>query len=174
MAGDLPSGKVVVFDDDHCYLGGVLAELLRAQGREVVIVTPATEVSGWMHHTLEQGRIQTRLLNAGIEITTNRNLVEIRSGEIEIACVYTDRRSRLQCDAVVLVTERLPEESLYQALRADPLAEKLKTLRRVGDCFAPGPIFHAVWDGHRAARELEGESGDDVEFKYEYTALEKC
>ena len=32
MDGRLPSGEVVVFDDDHYYMGGVLAELL-AQGR---------------------------------------------------------------------------------------------------------------------------------------------
>jgi dimethylamine/trimethylamine dehydrogenase len=150
----------------------VLAELLRASGCEVTLVTPAGDVSGWAHNTLEQGRIQARLLNAGIEIATHRDLLAIQPGEIEIGCVFTGRRSHLQADAVVLVTERLPEEGLYQTLRADPLSEQLRTLRCVGDCFTPGPIFQAVWDGHRAARELDGESGDEVEFKYEYTALE--
>ena len=32
MAGRIPKGRVVVFDDDHYYMGGVLAELLRAKG----------------------------------------------------------------------------------------------------------------------------------------------
>jgi dimethylamine/trimethylamine dehydrogenase len=174
MAGDLPTGKVVVFDDDHYYFGGVVAELLRASGCEVTLVTPAAEVSSWTHNTLEQERIQARLLNAGIEIATHRDLLAIESGEVEIGCVFTDRRSRLRYDAVVLITERLPEDGLYQMLRVDPMLEELRTLRCVGDCLTPGPIFQAVWDGHRAARELDGESGDEVEFKYEYTALDGC
>jgi dimethylamine/trimethylamine dehydrogenase len=173
MAGDLPTGKVVVFDDDHYYMGGVIAELLRARGCEVVLVTPAADVSTWTHQTLEQAHIQARLLAAGIEIATSQDLVTIHSGEVEIGCVFSDRRSRLACDAVALVTERVPEDGLYQALRAGTAGEKLRTLRRVGDCLTPGHIAQAVWDGHRAARELEGESGDEVFFKREYTALEK-
>ena len=44
MRGDRPSGsRVVLFDDDHYYLGGVLAELLVAAGLEVTLVTPPNE-----------------------------------------------------------------------------------------------------------------------------------
>ena len=32
--------QVVIYDDDHYYMGGVLAELLRGEGYEVVLVTP--------------------------------------------------------------------------------------------------------------------------------------
>ena len=46
MAGWRPSGsRVVVYDDDHYYLGGVLAELLQNEGFEVEIITPAPQVS---------------------------------------------------------------------------------------------------------------------------------
>jgi dimethylamine/trimethylamine dehydrogenase len=137
------------------------------------MLTPAADVSHWTHQTLEQGHIQARLLSAGIDIATSRDLVAIHPGEAEVGCVFTDRRSRLPCDAVVLVTERVPEDDLYQVLRADTESENLRTLRCVGDCLTPGPIAQAVWDGHRAARELEGESGDDAFFKREYTALEE-
>ena len=41
MAGVRPDGeRVVVFDDDHYYMGGVLAELLAREGRRVTLVTP--------------------------------------------------------------------------------------------------------------------------------------
>jgi len=49
---------------------------------------------------------------------------------------------------------------------------RFRTLRCVGDCLAPGPIALAVWDGHRAARKLEGESGDEAFFKREYAIWE--
>ena len=56
MAGKMPSGKVVVFDDDHYYMGGVVAELLVEQGCEVTLITPAAYVSEWSNNTLEQPR----------------------------------------------------------------------------------------------------------------------
>ena len=41
MAGARPPrGHVVVFDDDHYYMGGVVAELLRRDGYAVTLVTP--------------------------------------------------------------------------------------------------------------------------------------
>ena len=53
MEGKLPTGPVVVFDDDHYYMGGVLAERLRRAGLEVTLVTPAELASIWTANTLE-------------------------------------------------------------------------------------------------------------------------
>ena len=44
-AGKAVQGPVLIFDDDHYYMGGVLAEKLRAAGHEVIYVTPAADVS---------------------------------------------------------------------------------------------------------------------------------
>lgn len=53
MAGKRPRGRrVVLYDDDHYYMGGVLAELLANDGAEVHIVTPAADVSNWTHNTM--------------------------------------------------------------------------------------------------------------------------
>ena len=41
MDGRVPQGPVVVFDDDHYYLGGVLAEACVRAGLAVTLVTPA-------------------------------------------------------------------------------------------------------------------------------------
>ena len=61
MAGTRPRGqRVVVFDDDHYYLGGVIAELLAAEGLDVALVTPAAHVSQWTTNTLEVARIRKR------------------------------------------------------------------------------------------------------------------
>nr|WP_245706355.1 hypothetical protein [Ruegeria marina] len=55
MEGRLPGGRVVIFDDDHCYLGGALAELLVKSGADVTLVNPAPCVSDGTRNTLEQG-----------------------------------------------------------------------------------------------------------------------
>ncbi len=70
MAGAQPLGPVVVFDDDHFYLGSVLAEKLRLAGLEVTLVTPAAEVASWTRNTLEQHRIQCRLIEIGVKLSS--------------------------------------------------------------------------------------------------------
>ena len=82
----------MLFDDDHYYLGGVLAELLVGEGHAVTLVTPAPRVSEWTVNTMEQERIQRRLLELGVTVatsTTSRALpVPARR---TVACTYTGR-----------------------------------------------------------------------------------
>src|SRR4029077_4698032 len=79
IAGQRPSPRsVMIYDDDHYYMGGVLAELLAREKFEVTIVTPAADVSNWMHMTMEQSRVQGRLLDLGVRIVPHRLLTEVR------------------------------------------------------------------------------------------------
>ncbi|MFG0286260.1 MAG: FAD-dependent oxidoreductase [Phycisphaerales bacterium JB039] len=175
MAGASPTGPVVIYDDDHFYMGGVLAEKLRGDGHSVCLVTPAPLVSQWTTYTLEQERIQKRLLELGVEIVVQHKLAEIGSNAVKLACIYTDRIDEREAGSVVMVTSRLPKDALYRELASDPdrLAQAgIKSLARIGDCLAPGTIAAAVWSGHRAARELELPESDAVPFKREITGLE--
>ena len=64
-----------------------------------------------------------------------------------------------RCDAVVLVTARLPDDELAEELqlrRSDWAAAGVRSVRAVGDAWAPGTIATAVWDGRRYAEELDG------------------
>ena len=45
MEGVVPAGDVLLFDDDHFYLGGAMADKLNRAGCNVTLVTPAGEVS---------------------------------------------------------------------------------------------------------------------------------
>jgi len=176
MAGRLPEGEaVLLYDDDHYYLGGVLAELLVRAGRRVMLATPAADVSNWTHNTLEQGAIQTRLLELGVEIRPHRVLEALHGDAAELACVYTGRRERLACDAAVLVTARLPEDGLYRDLKArqaDWAAAGIASVEVIGDACAPGTIAMAVYAGRRTAEELDApEIGDAVPFRRELTEL---
>jgi dimethylamine/trimethylamine dehydrogenase len=66
------------------------------------------------------------------------------------------------------VTSRLPNEALYLDLMAAPEKLKdagIKSVTRIGDCLAPGFIAHAVYHGHRYARELDALPAGEVPFK---------
>ncbi len=168
MAGADIAGPVVIFDDDHYYMGGIMAEALRGRGLDVTYVTPAADASTWTHNTLEQGRIQTRLLEMGVDIIPLHNLAAIKPGNVDIACVYTGKQKPVQAASVILVTMRLPEDNLYQQLvKSDALS-----LVRIGDCLAPATIAAAVYAGHRYARELDEPVNIDApSFRRELAAL---
>jgi len=159
MDGRLPAGEhVAIFDDDHYYMGGVLAELLVREGRRVTLVTPAPRVSEWADHTMEQGRIQGRLMELGVELQLAKAVVGSTGGALDLVCAYTGRASELECDALVTVTARLPKDGLVGELEAIGVSA-----RAVGDALAPGTIAHAVWDGRRYAEELDApEPGPDA------------
>ena len=167
MEGKLPQGPVVVFDDDHYYMGGVLAERLRRAGLEVTLVTPAELASVWTANTLELRQIQTRLLDLGVAIRANRTVTALRGGHVEIACVFTGRQEEIEARTVVSVTARLPEDALYQSLKASPGA--LKSIRAIGDAHAPGTIAAAVYAGHEWARSLDAPPPAEVPFRRQLT-----
>ena len=168
-------GPVVVFDDDHYYMGGVIAEKLRAEGNEVTLVTPQMAVSLWADNTMERPRIIPRLLDMGIELVTDRNLANIGGNGVELACVYSGKTEHLACRSVVVVASRLPDDGLYRELTKNPAKlekAEIRTLAAIGDSIAAGTIQTAVASGHRFARELDGPEIDDVPFRRERIALE--
>ncbi len=174
MAGTVPGGPVVIFDDDHYYMGGVLAEHLRMAGCEVTLVTPAPLVSAWTEGTTEQALIQGRLLELGVHIMALHDLAAIGDGRVDIACVFTDRLTTRDCASVVMVTSRTSRDELYYELAGDPEALEAAGIRRLvraGDCYAPGTIAAAVYAGHRFARELGTPMADLVPFKREFMAF---
>jgi dimethylamine/trimethylamine dehydrogenase len=176
MASKRPGGgHVLLYDDDHYYMGSVLAELLVQEGRRVTFVTPAGEVATWARNTLEQEKIQRRLLEIGVEIRPHRALTNVARGGAEMACVFTSRPSPIACDAVLLVTARDPRDALYLDLRArchDWPAAGIRSVTLIGDAQAPGLIAAAVYAGHRYAQELDAPpTGDALPFKRDITEL---
>jgi dimethylamine/trimethylamine dehydrogenase len=176
MAGKRPGGgHVLLYDDDHYYMGSVLAELLVREGRQVTFVTPAGEVATWARNTLEQAKIQTRLLEIGVEIRPHRALTRVERGGVEIACVFTGKPSAIACDSVLLVTARDPRDDVYlelQARRGHWAAAGIASVKLIGDAQAPGLIAAAVYAGHRYAQELDApDIGDALPFKRDLAEL---
>jgi dimethylamine/trimethylamine dehydrogenase len=175
MAGKLPSGHVVVYDDDHYYMGSVLAELLVQRGMTVTFLTPSSRVAEWSFNTLEQGTIQARLLELGIDVRVTRGLAGVEKDAVTARCTYTGRSERIACDAVVMVTARLPEDGLYLALKARAQEwgdHGILSVRVIGDANAPAAIAWATYAGHRYAEELDAEPpGDQLPFRREVAQL---
>lgn len=175
MAGNCPKGKVVIYDDDHYYMGGVIAELMVNKGCAVSLVTPSAYVSDWTHHTLEQAFIQKKLIELGVDILVTRAVTRVGSDHVEIECTYSGQNQQISADAVVLITSRMGNDSLWR----DMLAREsewhnagIKSVKVIGDAQAPAPIAWATYAGHRFARELdEPDIGDALPFRREVAAL---
>ncbi len=175
FAGKPLEGPVVIYDDDHYYLGGVLAEKLRLDGLLVTLVTPGADVSKWTRVTLEQEWIEERLYRIGVDVVEKHGLAAATNDAVHIRHIQSGRERRLPCAALVMVTMRLPNDALFHELTSDP--DRLRTagirsVTRIGDCLAPSTIAAAVYAGHRSAREMDAPPADGVPFKREMIALE--
>ena len=170
IKGRMPTGRVMIFDDDHYYMGSVMAEKLIENGCQVDFVSTFGNVADWAQNTAEQDRIQARLMNLGVNIIPSKNLKAFDGSKAILECSYTGREEEIAADALVMVTARLPNDELYHELASQPEALSkagIKSLIRIGDCLAPSTIARAVHSGHKFAREFDEPTPGTVSFKRE-------
>jgi dimethylamine/trimethylamine dehydrogenase len=168
LSGTRASGvHIVIYDDDHYYMGGVLAELLADNGCNVTLVTPAPLVSYWSKYTLEQEHIQHKLMKLGVKLYPQTVLSEIRNDSVKLSNTISGDELELPRNGVVLVTDRTSNDSLYYELKPALGEGKLNSLRVIGDAEAPNIIAQAVFAGHLAAREFDEEKIEGTPFKVE-------
>lgn len=161
MVGKVPTGRVVLYDDDHYYMAVVLAELIQQAGGEVTFVTSSAQAAAWGSYTVEQHRSQARLMNMGVKVITENTLTGFDGKSAELACSYTGKLSQVAAEALVLVTARLPNDTLYSDLKgriAESEGRVSTSLARIGDCDAPALIAAAVYAGHKYAQELDSQA----------------
>ncbi len=176
MAGRRPSGPTVIFDDDHYYMGTVLAELLRSKGVSVTLVTPEDTISAWGEFTYDRWRAQARLMEMGVELTVGQVLTAFDGRTASFDCAYTGRQNAVAAEALVLVTSRTPVDGLYRQLARRIAAgdgNAPKSLKRIGDCEAPAIIAAAVYSGHRYGRELDAAVDPDNPLKHDRVFFEE-
>ena len=158
MAGRMPVGSALVFDDDRYYMGGVIAERLAENGNDVTYLTPASMASYWTYYTDEHDLVYRRLAKAGVRIILNRELLSFDGELAETGCVYTGAAETIAADNLVLVTCRAPRDALFHELQVaveQGTEGAPRTLARIGDANAPAIIAAAVYAGHKYARELD-------------------
>ena len=167
MAGqlldDMSKGPIVIFDDDRFYMGSVLAEVAVKTGRKVVFISSTPTVSAWSENTLEQSRIQSKLMNLNIEIITSHKLCNHQDKQLSISCLFTEKILQIECETLILVTSRIPNDKLWHELSIKKDNWKdlgIETVTRIGDCLQPGLIAMAVQSGHKFVRAIEEKQED--------------
>ena len=168
MDGRLPEGRVTVFDDDGFYYASIAAELLRQRGCEVTYVTADDSIAPWSQHTLDYRHIRKRMAELGIQPLVSHNIARFEDTALTLENTWDHQQRELRCDAIVSITARVPHDGLYvDLLGREALwdAAGIRSLRCIGDAEAPGLIAHAVYAGHRLARELEEPVTGNVAFK---------
>ncbi|SHK38352.1 dimethylamine/trimethylamine dehydrogenase [Shimia gijangensis] len=158
MDGTLPTkGPVLIYDEDSYYMGGVIAETLTKAGLDVIIATPADKVSAWTEQTSERWRIHTSLMKLGVGIELSHGLDSYDGATATLVCEYSGNSKKIRAASLVMVTQRTPNDALYQDLLAsvDGNIDALPfSLGKIGDCDAPAVVAAATYAGHRYAREL--------------------
>lgn len=148
---------ILIYDDEHNYMGGVLAEHLARAGHKVTLVTPLPVISAWTNYTLEQPRIVERLHGLGVEMRPRERVAEVTNGSVRLVAADIDAQTGVRTpDAILLVTAREAEDGLYRALLAAGCDEA--KLHLAGDCLAPGTVQAATFSGHKVAREIDGDA----------------
>ena len=177
LAGRRPRGdRVVLFDDDHYYIGGVLAELLIRESLR--------------RHARDAGRAGLRMDRqhdgAGAHPTPPPGArgrdPDVRDGRC--ASMTASRARRASTPEVRPSSNATPSCSSRHACRRMCCTHRctagsdawrdagIVSVRALGDAWSPGTIAAAVWDGRRYAEELDGpDRGDAVPFLREVVSL---
>ena len=159
-------GPVVVWDDEHHYMGTVIAEAYARSGATVTLATPAGDPAVWAKNTLEWPHILGRLAELSIAVEPVSRIASLDEGGVTLRRGLSRGDKRIDGARAVLVTMRAPTTALYDALHAEREAfadAGITLLERVGECLSPGPIAAAVHDGRRAALALSGAANAQVE-----------
>jgi dimethylamine/trimethylamine dehydrogenase len=162
-AGAPLESPVVVYDFDNYYMGSALAEHLARAGHGVRYVTPAGHASAWAIMSNEQPQVHRTLAASGIALHTLSRVTALSDGELTLAHQFTNAETRVPCASLVIVGARCAADALYGALmarQAEHADAGIRSVTRIGDAAAPGAIVHAVYSGHRYARELDAPAAE--------------
>ena len=158
FAGRVVGDRILVFDFDNYYLGGVIAEHLASKDHSVVYATPAGQASAWTIMTNELPFVYQALREHKVEILTTANLTAFDGSQATLGNLHTGEPCQRKVDGVVIVGFRRANTDLYRQLtdQRAPYASAIAhtNIQLVGDALAPGAIAHAVHSGHNFSRSL--------------------
>jgi dimethylamine/trimethylamine dehydrogenase len=152
-----PGSRVCVIDYEGYFTGAGIAEVLRAEGREVELLTCFDLVAHYCDQTLEGVRLRRRLHDLGIGAHRGATATAVDAEGVDAADEF-GRPFRIACDGVIMVTQRRSDDALHRALADDSdalAAAGVEQVHAIGDCVAPRLIADAIFDGHRLGREID-------------------
>ena len=154
FAGRVSGDRVLVFDYDNYYLGGVIAEHLATEGKHISYATPAGHASAWTFMTNELPFVYQALARRNVAIHTTTNLMAFDGQCAALQNLFNATPMEIDVDAIVIVGHREPRDTLFHALQHQRDETHQSAVHLLGDALAPGAIVHAVHSGHSFARSL--------------------
>jgi len=143
------AGTAVLFDMDHGAATYAVADALAARYRQLVIITPRTQIARNVNYCSAIG-IHRRLYQADAEIISAAEPVSFRNGVLTWRNVFTSRpREIAGVDLFLWATPRVADDALAQPLQRAGIETLL-----VGDCVAPRNLLCAIHEGEAAAMEI--------------------
>lgn len=139
----LVQGPVVVFDPVGGPVGVGVAEMLRAAGRDVALVTPDPVVGKQLDRTGDLAASNVRLRRAGIALHRRVAVRSVLEGVALVADVHSGITGAVPCSVLVDCSPRLPDTGLHGT-----------DAEYVGDCVAPRTALEAVREGRLAAMRV--------------------
>jgi dimethylamine/trimethylamine dehydrogenase len=183
MAGKHVGERVVVLDADGYFTGVGMAEMMVDLGKQVSILSQYDSIAPMSEFTLEKSNLHRMMHEKGIRQYTNHWAEAIEPGNITKIAAHSiwrdgyqrsagpksgeiprragDEVTWLECDTVILVTARVPNNALYGGLksrREEWRDEGIEAVFQIGDCYAPRMLADVIFDGHRLAREFESDN----------------
>ncbi len=143
--------KVIILDDCGAYLPLGLAEILGDAGADVEVVSRFAVIGQHLVETLELPWVLPRLSAAGVTLTPNHFVEEIRGRQVEVYTTW-NRHIRIvdDVDTVVLAMLRNPRDELYHELAAAGDVP----VHRIGDAVSPRTTSDATYEGEKLGRAL--------------------
>ncbi len=192
FAGNKPIGKkVMILNCDPYFMAPSLAQKLHEAGHEVTVAT-GVGLGHYMHFTLEAPNMHRMMHELGIEVIGDVWASKAEASRIQLYPIFGDgyrreyrgpgklpRRENThfdwhEFDSLVLVTGRHSDCELFNGLkeRKDEWAENdIKGVYVIGDAWAPKLMADSTFDGHRLAREIEGDDPQHPEPYIRETAV---
>jgi dimethylamine/trimethylamine dehydrogenase len=160
----ISGNSVVILDQDGYHVAAALADKLSAEGKQVTLVSSLPEISPYTNLTLEAEFLRTKLYRQGVKMVVSTIPTRVSAEGLWGHFAYAPQEDQelFAADAVVLVTQRLSNTTMYRTLIDDIgrdalAAEEVSGVYRIGDSVAPRIIAEAIFDGHRLAREIDSD-----------------
>jgi dimethylamine/trimethylamine dehydrogenase len=148
--GVVPEGPVAVFDFDNYYLGSAVAEKLSDLGLAVTYITTSGAAAAWGFMTNEQPLVHQSFARREIALRTLEVVAGFDGETLKLAQIFSGAAAEIAVKSLVIIGLRAGGSALHSELAT----RGLPSLHLTGDANAPGAVVHAVYQGHKTAREL--------------------
>ena len=149
LSGDCNVGQeVVIYDTQGDYMALAVADMLLNQGKSVTILTHY-HYAGINGESTTVESLYARILGKKISFIPNAIVTKMNDSTVWFYDKFTQVERTVDADSVVLVTWKLPNKEIYNALNG-----KVKKLIAIGDCVSPRLLEQAVYEAHETARTI--------------------